>query len=69
MDPYRLTAELDREGLLHDEAAFYETMIVRLGRQFDRSAQAIDELTTAFTAMLWGILVMLCGLALATIVG
>ena len=69
INPRRLAAELDRDGLLADEAAFYEAMILRLGRRLDRAEHAINQLAAAFTAMLWGILFMLCGLAAAAIVG
>lgn len=69
IDPQRLTAELKREGLLDDEGNFYEAMIVRLGDRLDRRERANEQLVAAFTAMLWGILAMLCGLALAAIVG
>jgi len=49
--------------------AFYETMISQLNSHRLRNVGAIDLLERAFTAMLCGILVMLCGLATATIVG
>ncbi len=49
--------------------AFYETMIARLGDHIDHRTSTLEQLVAAFTAMLWGILVMLCGLALAAIVG
>lgn len=69
IDPRRLAAELATLGLLADDAGFYEAMIARLGEHVDRSAAAVEDLARSFTAMLWGILVMLCGLALAAIVG
>lgn len=69
LDHRELATELARDGLLDDEAAFYTTMIARLGGQLKREAETSARLSTAFTAMLWGILVMLCGLALAALVG
>ena len=67
--PDNLTRELRRDGLLGEEDAFYSTMIVRLADQADLNADGIERLMRSFTAMLWGILVMLCGLALAALVG
>ncbi|HMJ04499.1 MAG TPA: hypothetical protein VK506_16270 [Conexibacter sp.] len=69
LDPRRLAAELDRDGILDDETAFYTTMLSKLAEQSAHDRAVIDQLSTAFTAILWGILVMLCGLALAAIVG
>lgn len=69
LDPRRLAAEFRSEGLLDDDNAFYSTMIGRIADLARRGDQAIDRLSRAFTAMLWGILVMLCGLALAALVG
>ncbi|HEX4805265.1 MAG TPA: hypothetical protein VFU94_05135 [Conexibacter sp.] len=69
IDPRRLSAELDDEGLLADEVDFYDAMILRLGEHVDRDAATVEKLATSFTAMLWGILVMLCGLTFAAIVG
>jgi len=45
------------------------TTILRLAEARDRHLAAYEHLAATFTAMLWGILVMLCGLALAAIVG
>lgn len=69
IDPRRLTRELEQRGALDDEMAFYETMIARIGREVDRGALALQQLAAAFTAVLCGILMMLCGLAFAAIVG
>lgn len=69
IDPWELTDELARRGLLDGETVFYEAMIRRLARHRERRLTVYEQLTAAFTAMLWGILVMLCGLALAAIVG
>ncbi|HEX4804852.1 MAG TPA: hypothetical protein VFU94_03030, partial [Conexibacter sp.] len=69
LDPRELIATLQRDDALDREAAFYETMIVRIGAHVDAATGALERLTASFTAMLWGILVMLCGLALAAIVG
>jgi hypothetical protein len=54
---------------LEDLPTFYLTMISRLGREMADNAALLDRLHTQFTAMLCGILVMLCGLALAALVG
>lgn len=68
-DPRGLLAALQREGLLDDDALFFDAMIGHLGRRRAHNAAAILRLEAAFTAMLCGILVMQCGLALAAIVG
>jgi hypothetical protein len=44
-------------------------MIAVIGVEVDDHADSLGRLTATFTAMLWGILVMLCGLALAALVG
>ena len=67
--PRRLVADLGRDGLLGDDEGFYTAMILRLSERQDESMEAIEQLARAFTFMLWGILVMLCGLALAVLVG
>lgn len=69
LDPRELAAALRRDDLLDDNTTFYATMIVRLGDRASRNALVIDRLANVFTIMVWGILVMLCGLALAAIVG
>jgi hypothetical protein len=69
LDPRELLDELAAGGLLDDEASFYTDMISRLDDAQKRGADAIEWLTAGFTAMLCGILVMLCGLALAALVG
>jgi hypothetical protein len=69
LDPRRLATELAQSDQLEDEAAFYAAMIARLGMELDDRANTVERLATTFTAMLWGILVMLCGLAIAAIVG
>jgi hypothetical protein len=68
-DVRRLAAALDREGALVSSEAFYSTMISRLGRISADNAAMLDRLSERFTAMLCGMLTMLCGLALAAIVG
>jgi hypothetical protein len=60
---------LDHDGALDDITAFYSTMIARLGEIAARDAAMLDRLGSTLTAMLCGILVMLCGLAFAAIVG
>jgi hypothetical protein len=64
-----LVEDLRRGDLLADEAAFYEAMITRLAERAESASEASDRLATTFTAILWGILVMLCGLGLAALVG
>jgi hypothetical protein len=44
-------------------------MIVRISEHGARIETTIDRLEAAFTQMLCGVLVMLCGLALAAVVG
>jgi len=67
--PRALLDELAAEGLLDDATGFYEAMIMRLDRTRSRDADTIERATTAFTAMLCGILVLLRGLTLAALVG
>ncbi len=69
VDPREILSQLERSVLLHDEGMFFEAMILRLAEHHDRRTAGFADLASAFTAMLWGILVMLCGLALAAIVG
>lgn len=69
IQPRRLVADLERDGLLDDDKDFYSVMILRLSERLDENAEAIEQLARAFTFMLWGILAMLCGLALAALVG
>jgi hypothetical protein len=44
-------------------------MVARIGEEIDDRDDTLGRLATTFTAMLWGILLMLCGLALAALVG
>lgn len=69
LDCRQLLDELTACGFLDDEARFYEAMIMRLDDAKNRDDATIERLTTAFTAMLCGILVMLCGLALTAVIG
>lgn len=69
LDPRHLTDDLVSGNQLDDEAAFYAAMVARIGKELDDRDDALDRLATTFTAMLWGILLMLCGLALAALVG
>lgn len=69
VDPHALATEFRRAGLLGDEASFYEMMIVRLRERLVHRERANKQLAASFTVMLWGILVMLCGLGLAAIIG
>jgi hypothetical protein len=66
---HRLTTSLRQDGLLDDLTLFYGAMIASLGEQLDKNERGIRRLQRAFTCMLSGILVMQCGLTLATIVG
>ena len=68
-DPDQLTNALRRVGALDDLTIFYETMIAQLSGHRLRNGTLIDRLERAVTAMMCGILVMLCGLATTTIVG
>lgn len=69
IDPRQLAGELGDAGLLAKGADFYDAMIVRIGKHIDNRTAAAEELATSFTAMLCGILLMLCGLAFAALVG
>jgi len=69
LDPVELLNELTEKDLLDDARSFYSTMIERIGDRMERDAELVDQLTTAFTALVCGILVMLCGLAFAALVG
>jgi len=64
-----LADELQQSAALKDAEAFYSTMITRCGRRASANAAMLDRLHTRFTTMLCGILVMLCGLAVAAFVG
>lgn len=67
--PHRLEQELRRDGMLSDPRSFYSAMIVRLDRQSTRNAASLDRLHARFTFMLCGIHVLLCGQALAALIG
>jgi len=69
LDPHAVMLELRAAGLLEDERVFYATMIARIQDDVGHNTAAIERLASLFTAMLWGILSMLCGLALAALVG
>jgi hypothetical protein len=64
-----LMTTLKQADALDDSARFYTTMIARLSHRGIRNAAFIEQLAADFTAMLCGILVMLCGLAVSAIVG
>jgi hypothetical protein len=68
-DVSRLTVELGQDSALDDATQFYEAMIGRLARHARRTTRSLDGSERTFTAVLCGILVMLCGLALAALVG
>lgn len=68
-DPQALRRDLGRIGALEDVDAFHAAMITRFSRTAATNAELLDGLHTRFTAMLYGIQVMLCGLALAALVG
>ncbi len=65
----RLTAELDARRSLDDAQAFYVAMIGWLAVHQRANRHVLDRLEATFTVLLWGILVMLCGLAGAALVG
>jgi uncharacterized integral membrane protein len=69
LDPYAWMIEFRARGLLDDEDLFYTTTITRMRNHVDQNAAAVKRLAKTFTAMSCAILVMLCGLALAAIVG
>lgn len=69
IEPRRLTAELVNDPRLDDVRSFYTEMIDRLASVHGDQAEALVKSEQTFTAMLWGILVMLCGLAVAAVVG
>ncbi len=64
-----LSGRLVHDGALVDAWLFYSTMISQFARQAADNAMLVERLQAHFTAMLCGILVMLCGLALAALVG
>ncbi len=68
-DVRELATALNAEGVLDDATSYYTAMIARLGDQLMRNIAHIDRVATAFTVMLCGIIVLMGGLALATIVG
>lgn len=68
VDPGKLAQTLD-EAVLEDERRYYHVMLGRLSYAGERNADVLDRLTRDITRMLWAILVMLCGLALAALVG
>ncbi len=68
-DVQALASSLDRGGALGDIEAFYVTMIARFGPNARENAALLDRLNARFTSMVCGILVMMCGLAVAALVG
>jgi hypothetical protein len=68
-DAQRLTTALASTGALDEPTRFYPVMIEHLHRHAAENRALFDRLHAAFTAMLCGILLMLCGLALAALVG
>jgi hypothetical protein len=69
LDARRLLDEFTHDGALDDEIRFHTAMIRRFAEAQVRDVKTIERLAARFTAMLCGILVMLCGLALAALVG
>jgi hypothetical protein len=69
LDARKLLDELAKEGALDDVAGFYAAMITRLDNAQKRNADASERLTTDLQAMMCGIIVMLCGLALVALIG
>jgi hypothetical protein len=68
-DVRALAVDLTRDGALDDVSIFYARMISRLSREIAINDDRLARLHTYFTGMLCGILAMLCGLALAALVG
>ncbi|HET6448770.1 MAG TPA: hypothetical protein VFG31_06630 [Conexibacter sp.] len=68
-DTRKLAAEFERSGVLDVEQRFYKAMLAQLNDRIEDHADTLADLARSFTAMQWGILVMLCGLALAALVG
>ncbi|HKG02055.1 MAG TPA: hypothetical protein VKB03_02650 [Conexibacter sp.] len=64
-----LVERLSADGAIADPSAFYPTMIALIGRETEDNAALLVRLHARFTAMLCGILVLLCGLAIAALVG
>lgn len=69
IDPSSLAQALDDAGALDDELGCYRIMLGRLALVTEQNADMVNRLAQEITRMLWGILVMLCGLALAALVG
>jgi len=68
VDPQALVQAFERQRELDDLDAFYRTMIGGLGAMRQRGDRELRRLHRVFTYMLCGILVELCGLALAAAV-
>jgi hypothetical protein len=64
-----LVGRLSADGAMADPSAFYPMMIALIGRETDDNAVSLARLHARFTAMLCGILVLLCGLAIAALIG
>lgn len=69
IDPRLLAVKLAEQHQLDEPRLFYAGMINRLGAALDYHAEILARLERTFTAMLCGILVMLCGLAIRAVVG
>lgn len=69
IDMSHLMTLLEQEGALDDITTFYTAMIAHLHDDATDNVALLDRLDATFTAMLCGILVILCGLALAALVG
>jgi hypothetical protein len=68
MQPDRIRRLLKAHDALDDESRFHHSMTVILGKACRIAAREADALHRQFTAIMWGILVVLCGLALTAIV-
>jgi len=68
LDPNRLARVLQHRDSLDDDRRYYLAMLTYLGEAKERNHDVLTRLGRDITSMLWGMLVMLCGLALAALV-
>ncbi|MDO8185558.1 hypothetical protein Q5424_20725 [Conexibacter sp. JD483] len=68
LQPDRIHSMLAARDALADESRYHEAMIAFLGRACRIATAGADALHRQFTAILWGILFVLCGLALTAVV-
>jgi hypothetical protein len=68
MQPDRIRHLLEAHDALDDESSFHHAMTMIFGKACGIAAREADALHRQFTAIMWGILVVLCGLALTAVV-